>query len=311
MKEKIIFIVGPTASGKTGLAIELAKEINAEIISADSMQIYQGISIGTAKVTEKEMQGIPHHLIDCCKITDSFSVADFQKLCYQKIEEILSRKKKVIIVGGTGLYVSAIVNHMEFTEEKVDLEYRKKLEKLAIEHSNEYIYQLLEQIDPITAKTIHPNNLKRVIRALEIAKNANDLKSIHMEKEEKRKKELDVPYEYMVFYIDHEREKLYERINQRVDIMIKEGILEEAKKIFQMNLDASHTCMQAIGYKEFFPYFRGESTLEDAILKLKQETRRYAKRQMTWFKNQLNLIYLDGKKNTNELTNEIINKIND
>lgn len=311
MKEKIIFIVGPTASGKTGLAIELAKKINAEIISADSMQIYQEISIGTAKVTEKEMQGIPHHLIDCCKITDSFSVADFQKLCYQKIEEILSRGKKVIIVGGTGLYVSAIVNHMEFTEEKVDLKYRKKLEKLSIEHSNAYVYQLLEQIDPITAKTIHPNNLKRVIRALEIAKNANDLKSVHMEKEEKRKKELDTPYEYMLFYIDHEREKLYERINQRVDIMIQEGILEEAKKIFQMNLDDSHTCMQAIGYKEFFPYFRGESTLEDAILKLKQETRRYAKRQITWFKNQLELIYLDGKKNTNELTNEIINKIND
>lgn len=311
MKEKIIFIVGPTASGKTGLAIELAKKINAEIISADSMQIYQEISIGTAKVTEKEMQGIPHHLVDCCKITDSFSVADFQKLCYQKIEEILARGKKVIIVGGTGLYVSAIVNHMEFTEEKVDLKYRKELEKLAIEHSNAYVYELLEKIDPITAKTIHPNNLKRVIRALEIAKNANDLKSVHMEKEEKRKKELDTPYEYVLFYIAHEREKLYERINQRVDSMVQEGILEEAKKIFQMNLDTSHTCMQAIGYKEFFPYFRGESTLEDAILKLKQETRRYAKRQMTWFKNQLDLIYLDGKKNTNELTNDIIKKIND
>lgn len=310
MKQKVICIVGPTASGKTGLAIELAKKINAEIISADSMQIYKGLDIGTAKVTDEEAQGIKHHLIDICNITDKFSVADFKALCYDKIDEILSRGKNVIICGGTGLYISAIVDNMNFSEEDVDIEYRKYLEKLAQEKSNEYVYNMLKEIDPKSAETIHPNNLKRVIRALEIARNSDKIKSIHMEEEKERIKKEDSKYEFFVYYIDHDRDYLYERINKRVDIMVEDGVVDEALKVYNMNLDKDNTCMQAIGYKEFFPYFKGEDTLENCILKLKQETRRYAKRQMTWFKNKLNIIYLDGKKGTNELTNEIIESQN-
>lgn len=310
MKQKVICIVGPTASGKTGLAIELAKKINAEVISADSMQIYKGLDIGTAKVTDEEAQGIKHHLIDICNITDKFSVADFKALCYDKIDEILSRGKNVIICGGTGLYISAIVDNMNFSEEDVDIEYRKYLEKLAQEKSNEYVYNMLKEIDPKSAETIHPNNLKRVIRALEIARNSDKIKSIHMEEEKERIKKEDSKYEFFVYYIDHDRNYLYERINKRVDIMVEDGVVDEALKIYNMNLDKDNTCMQAIGYKEFFPYFKGEETLENCILKLKQETRRYAKRQMTWFKNKLNIIYLDGKKGTNELTNEIIESQN-
>lgn len=310
MKNKVICIVGPTASGKTGLSIELAKKINAEIISADSMQIYKELNVGTAKVTEDEMQGIKHHLINVCEITDKFSVADFKAMCYDKIDEILSRNKNVIICGGTGLYISAIVDDMNFTEEEIDFEYREYLEKLAKENSNEYVHNLLKEIDPKSADEIHPNNLKRVIRALEIAKNSNKLKSLHMEEEKERIKNKSSKYEFLVYYIDHDREYLYERINKRVEIMVKDGILDEALKIYNMNLDKNNTCMQAIGYKEFFPYFKGEDTLQNCILKLKQETRRYAKRQMTWFKNKLDIIYLNGKRNTNELVNDIIKSMN-
>lgn len=310
MKNKVICIVGPTASGKTGLSIELAKKINAEIISADSMQIYKELNVGTAKVTEDEMQGIKHHLINVCEITDKFSVADFKAMCYDKIDEILSRNKNVIICGGTGLYISAIVDDMNFTEEEIDFEYREYLEKLAKENSNEYVHNLLKEIDPKSADEIHPNNLKRVIRALEIAKNSNKLKSLHMEEEKERIKNKSSKYEFLVYYIAHDREYLYERINKRVDIMVKDGILDEALKIYNMNLDKNNTCMQAIGYKEFFPYFKGEDTLQNCILKLKQETRRYAKRQMTWFKNKLDIIYLNGKRNTNELVNDIIKSMN-
>lgn len=310
MKNKIICIVGPTASGKTGLSIELAKKIDAEIISADSMQIYKDLDIGTAKVTEEEMQGIKHHLINICEITDKFSVADFKSMCYDKINEILSRNKNVIICGGTGLYISAIVDDMNFNEEKTDIEYRDYLENLAKEKSNEYVHDLLKKIDPKSAMIIHPNNLKRVIRALEIAKNSDKLKSAHMDEEKERIKSRPSKYEFLIYYINHDREYLYDRINKRVDIMVDNGVVDEAFKIYNMNLDRDNTCMQAIGYKEFFPYFNGEDTLENCILKLKQETRRYAKRQITWFKNKLDIIYLDGKKSTNELANDIIKSMN-
>ncbi|MDO4282134.1 MAG: tRNA (adenosine(37)-N6)-dimethylallyltransferase MiaA [Clostridia bacterium] len=310
MKKKIICIVGPTASGKTGLSIELAKRIDAEIISADSMQIYKGLDIGTAKVTKEEMQGIKHHLIDICEITDKFSVADFKSICYDKINEILSRNKNVIICGGTGLYISAIVDDMNFDEEEVDIEYRKYLENLAKENSNEYVHDLLKKIDPVSASEIHPNNLKRVIRALEFVRNSDKLKSTHMREEKERILSKSSKYEFLIYYINHDREYLYERINKRVDMMIKDGVVEEALKVYHMNLGKDNTCMQAIGYKEFFPYFKGEDTLDNCILKLKQETRRYAKRQITWFKNKLDVCYLDGKKDTNELVNDIIESAN-
>ena len=306
--DKIICIVGPTASGKTGLAIELAKKIDAEIISADSMQIYRGLNVGTAKVTKEEAQGIPHHLIDICNIDENFSVAEFKQMCYDKIEEIRSRGKNVIIAGGTGLYVNAVVYNMNFNEENVDLEYRKKLENIAKEKGNDYLHSILENLDPITAKQIHKNNVKRVIRAIEMAQNVK-LKSIHMLEEEERKKKEKSKYDFLIFCINQEREYLYNRINLRVDLMLKDGILDEARKIYDMKLPNNNTCMQAIGYKEFFPYFEGKITLEEAIDTLKKETRHYAKRQMTWFNNKLQCINLDGSKPRNELVDEILKNV--
>lgn len=311
MKNKVICIVGPTASGKTGLGIELAKKINAEIISADSMQIYKGLDIGTAKVTKEEAEGIPHHLIDICDIQTKFSVADFKNMCYDKINEIIKKGKNVVIVGGTGLYVSSVVYNMNFEEQEVDFEYRKSLEELAKNTSNEEVHKILQKLDPISAQNIHPNNLKRVIRAIEIAKNSSILKSEHIENEKERIKTNKNIYDFLVFYIDWDRETLYERINKRVDVMMENGLLEEAKKVFNMNLPKDNTCMQAIAYKEFFPYFEGEISLEEAIEKLKLESRRYSKRQVTWFKNKLQPIYLNGKNSKEKLTKEIISYLTD
>lgn len=305
---KVICIVGPTASGKTGLAIELAKKINAEIISADSMQIYRGLNVGTAKVTEEEAQGIPHHLIDIVDVNQKYSVADFKSMCYDKIKEIQSRNRPVIIAGGTGLYVNAVVYNMDFTEEEIDESYREELDKIAKTQGNDYLYNMLLEVDPKSAENIHKNNVKRVIRALEMAK-ANNLKSTHMENEKNRIKNEKVPYDFIVFCIEQDREYLYNRINLRVDLMVKDGILEEAKKVYDMKLPSNNTCMQAIGYKEFFPYIEGKITLEEAIDTLKKETRHYAKRQLTWFNNKLNTIKLDGSKSKEELVNEILEYI--
>ena len=283
--DKIICIVGPTASGKTGLAIELAKKIDAEIISADSMQIYKGLNVGTAKVTEEEAQGIPHHIIDVCSPEEKFSVADFKDLCYDTIKEIKSRGKNVIIAGGTGLYVNAVVYNMNFTEEGAD-------------------YILIYQ-----KGTKHVNNVKRVIRAIEFAKKTNKLKSTHIQEEKDRISNQKSEYEFVVFCIEQERQYLYDRINLRVDLMLKDGILEEARKVYDMKLPQDNTCMQAIGYKEFFPYFEGKASIEECIDTLKKETRHYAKRQMTWFNNKLNSIKLDGSKSKDELVEEIIEKV--
>ena len=310
MKNKIICIVGPTASGKTGLSIELAKKINAEIISADSMQIYKELNIGTAKVTKKEAEGIPHHLINICEIDQKFSVAEFKNMCYDKIEEILQRGKNVIIVGGTGLYINSIVYNMNFDEQEIDFEYRNYLEDLAKNTSKEEVFKILQEIDPKSAENIHPNNLKRVIRAIEIAKNSNVLKSEHMESELKRIEVEESKYEFLVFNLIWNREILNERINKRVDIMMEQGLLEEAKKVYDMNLSKDNTCMQAIAYKEFFPYFEGKNSLEESIDKLKLESRKYAKRQVTWFKNKLKTISLKGEESKEKLTQDIIKYIN-
>lgn len=308
--DKVICIVGPTASGKTGLAIELAKKIDAEIISADSMQIYKGLDVGTAKVTKEEADGIPHHIIDVCSPEDKFSVADFKNLCYDTIKEIKSRGKNVIIAGGTGLYVNAVVYNMNFTEEETDTELRAELENIAKEKGNEYLHNMLRELDPKAADEIHMNNVKRVIRAIEIAKKTNTLKSTHMQEEKERIDTQKGLYDFVVFCIEQERQYLYDRINLRVDLMVNDGIIDEAKKVYDMKLPKDNTCMQAIGYKEFFPYFRGEATLEECIDILKKETRHYAKRQMTWFNNKLDTIKLDGSKPKKELVEEIIDILN-
>lgn len=299
-KPKVICIVGPTASGKTSISVELAKKLNGEIISADSMQIYKKLNIATAKVTKEEMQNIKHHIIDICDVTDNFSVADFKNMCYDKIDEILKRKKVPIIAGGTGLYISSVVYNMDFKEENIDNEFRESLYNLAKEKSNQYVHDILKDIDPESAKLIHPNNLKRVVRAIEMAKNTKKTKSEHMKDEQKRIQNENSKYNFLIFYIDHDKELLYDRINKRVDIMVDQGVVDEAKMVYDMKLDRNSTCMQAIGYKEFFPYFEGEITLEQAIEDLKKDTRKYAKRQKTWFKNKLDIICL----NANEMTKE-------
>ena len=299
-KSKVICIVGPTASGKTSISVELAKKLNGEIISADSMQIYKKLNIATAKVTKEEMQNIKHHIIDICDVTDNFSVADFKNMCYDKIDEILKRKKVPIIAGGTGLYISSVVYNMGFKEENIDNEFRESLYNLAKEKSNQYVHDILKDIDPESAKLIHPNNLKRVVRAIEMAKNTKKTKSEHMKDEQKRIQNENSKYNFLIFYIDHDKELLYDRINKRVDIMVDQGVVDEAKMVYDMKLDRNSTCMQAIGYKEFFPYFEGEITLEQAIEDLKKDTRKYAKRQKTWFKNKLDIICL----NANEMTKE-------
>lgn len=295
MKKKVICIVGPTASGKTGLSVELAKNINGQIISADSMQLYKDLDIATAKVTEEEMKGVKHHLIDICPPDKNFSVADFKKMCYDKIDEIISVGSIPIIVGGTGLYINAVVDNMQFENQEINFDYRRELENIAKNDGKEELYEMLRKLDPSSAEAIHPNNVKRVIRALEIAKFSTKLKSEHMHFEEDRKKNSDTEYDFLVFYIDYDRKKLYDRINKRVDIMIKDGLVNEAKKVYDMNLPTNYTCMQAIGYKEIFPFFRGEKTLEECIENLKVATRKYAKRQETWFKNKLDIIYIDGE----------------
>lgn len=307
MKNKVICIVGATASGKTKLSIELAKKINAEIISADSMQIYKELDVGTAKVTQREMQGISHHMIDICGIKDKFSVADFKDMCYHEIDKILEKGKNVVIVGGTGLYFNAIVYDMQFRNEIIDSDYRKKLIKRANEEGSDALYQELKKIDPKSALNIHPNNTKRVIRALEIAKNSTNLKSEHMLSENERLKKFSHPkYEFFVYFIDYPRVELYDRINKRIDIMVEDGILDEAKMIYDMKLDKDNTCMQAIGYKEFFDYFEGEISLDEAIDNLKKATRHYAKRQITWFNNKLECKYLKEYKDINSMIKEII-----
>lgn len=310
-KNKVICIVGPTASGKTDISIELAKKIsNVEIISADSMQIYKNLDIATAKITPEEMQQTPHHLINICDIDEKYSVAQYKRDCYMKIEEIFKRKNVPIIVGGTGLYVSAVVNNMSFPEQEINIEYRNSLYELAKLKSNKAVYEILEKLDPKAALNIHPNNLKRVIRAIEYAKFSQENKSEYIESEKERiEKKENIPYNFYVFGIKFDREKLYDRINYRVDKMIERGLIKEAKFVYDKKLPESSTCMQSIGYKEFFDYFENKKTLEECIEQLKKNTRRYAKRQITWFSHMDNITWLNAFDTKEKICNEILEKV--
>ena len=295
---KVICIVGPTASGKTSLSVELAKKINGEIISADSMQIYKELSIGTAKVTKEEMQNIPHHLVDFVDINEEFSVADFKKLAIEKIDDILSRNKVPILVGGTGLYISSIVNNMTFEDEQIDIKYREELYNLAKEKGNEYVHDILKKIDLKAANDIHPNNLKRVIRALEIAKSG----IIKTERLIEDKKRINNKYIFDIYCLNFSKEILNERINKRVDIMISNGLEKEARIVNKLK---TGTLRQAIGYKEFNEYFSGTKSLEEVVEEIKLRTRQYSKRQLTWFKKIENIKYLDALKTKEQLINSI------
>ena len=287
---EVVAIVGPTASGKTALSIELAKKYNGEIINGDSMQIYKGLDIGTAKITEEEMQGVPHHLLSFKEPTESFSVADYQKMVRAKISEIQERGKLPIIVGGSGLYVQAVLYDFQFTEEQVDEEARKayyeELEKLG----PEAMHAKLTALDPKTAQTIHPNNTRRVIRALEMI----ELSGVSKASEAHNRGEIPL-YRHVIIGLGENmsREELYDRINRRVDLMMDNGLLQEVKGLWQQNIRGVQS-IQAIGYKELYDYLDGRCSLEEAIENLKQNSRRYAKRQLTYFRNKMD-IYFVGK----------------
>ena len=285
-KYDVVAIIGPTAVGKTALSIRLAKELDGEIINGDSMQVYKGLDIGTAKITSEEMQGIPHHLLDIKEPTEGFSVAEYQQLVRAKIEEINARGKMPIIVGGTGLYVQSVLYDFQFTEQQVDeaarAAYYSQLEKLG----PEAMHARLAEVDPETAATIHPNNTRRVIRALEIAELAGSSKA----NEEHQRGTIPM-YNHFIIGIDMDREKLYERINLRVDIMMQQGLLEEARTLFDAGIRDTQA-VKAIGYKELFAYFEGRATLDEAVEQIKQNSRRYAKRQLTYFRNKMDIHWI-------------------
>lgn len=284
---KIIVICGPTASGKTALAVELAKLYNGEVISADSMQIYTDMDIASAKPTAEERQGIPHHLVGFLDPSESFSVADHVKLCGECARDILSRGKIPIICGGTGLYISSFVDNLTFDDSGQDFAFREEMRAFAAEHGNAALLEKLRGVDPETAATLHENNVGRIIRALEVYHTTGH--TISRAKEMSRQN--PSPYEFAMIALDFEdRAILRERINRRVDDMVRRGLVEEARKCFEQ--PDRPTAAQAIGCKELYPYFRGERSLDECIEELKLRTRQYAKRQMTWFRRDERIMHL-------------------
>lgn len=296
MKPKIVVIVGPTASGKTKLSIELAKKIDGEVVSCDSMQIYKEMDIGSAKPTIEEMQGIKHHLIDYISPEERYSVARYKQDAKKAIKEILEKGKVPIIVGGTGLYVNSLIYEIEYNKIEFDAEYREKLEEKA-KNGLEDLYEEAKKIDPKAMEIISPNDKKRIIRVLEIYHATKKTKT-ELEIESRKN---EVQYDYRVFAIDIRRDILYDRINKRVDKMIEQGLIQEVENLKQ-KYSKFPTAMQGLGYKEVVQYFENELTKEEMIEKIKQETRRYAKRQLTWFRKNKETIWLNGlddvQKNT-------------
>lgn len=287
-KEKVIVICGPTASGKTAMSIELAKKINGEIVSCDSMQIYKEMDIGTAKPTREEMQGIKHYMIDIISPDQRYSVADYKRDAKTAIREILKKGKTPIVVGGTGLYVDSLIYEIEYQDIKFDEEYRKELEKQSKENGLNTLYEEAKKIDPEAILKISPNDQKRILRILEIYHATGMTKT----EQEKKSREKEPEFDYKVYGLNMPREKLYERINLRVDLMIKQGLIKEVEEIYHKYSEFP-TAMQGLGYKEVVEYLKGNLTKEEMIEKIKQETRRYAKRQMTWFRKNKQTIWLD------------------
>ena len=300
-KPTVIVICGPTASGKTALSIELAKKINGEIVSADSMQIYKDMDIGSAKVTKEEAQGIKHYLIDYVLPDERYSVADFKRDATNAIREILQKGKVPIVVGGTGLYIDALIYEIAYQDIAIDEEYRSQLENIKNEKGLAYLYEQAMKIDPEAAKKISPNDFKRITRILEIYKATGKTKT--QQEIESRLKE--IPYNYKVFAIDYNRERLYERINKRVDNMLEKGLIEEVEALLE-KYKFFPTAMQGLGYKEVKQYLDGELSKEEMIEKIKQESRRYAKRQFTWFRKNKQTIWINGEDEITTNINSIV-----
>ncbi|HDR7915563.1 tRNA (adenosine(37)-N6)-dimethylallyltransferase MiaA [Bacillus pretiosus] len=304
-REKVAVIIGPTAVGKTKLSIDLAKALNGEIISGDSMQIYRTMDIGTAKVTKEEMDGIPHYMVDIKNPEESFSVAEFQERVRKHIREITERGKLPIIVGGTGLYIQSVLFDYQFTDDAGDTIYREQMEKLALERGVEYVHKKLQEVDPESAERIHANNVRRVIRALEIFHTTGEKMSDQLEKQEN-----ELLYDVSLIGLTMDREMLYDRINLRVDIMMDQGLLEEVEGLYNRGIRDCQS-IQAIGYKEIYGYFEDRVSLEEAVSQLKTNSRRYAKRQLTWFRNKMDVTWFDvtGGEKTSEILRYIEGKL--
>ncbi|APR00253.1 tRNA dimethylallyltransferase [Clostridium botulinum] len=301
----LLIIAGPTAVGKTDISIKLAEKLNGEIISADSMQIYKYMDIGSAKITKDEMKGIPHHLIDVVEPHEEFNVSSFKTLAEKSIKDIWSRGKLPIIAGGTGLYINSLIYNYDFTDADRDGKYREYLTKLSEDKGKEYVHSLLKDIDEKSYEKLYPNDLKRVVRALEVYKITG--KSISEYTKENEKKLYDIPYNVNYFVLNMNREVLYERINKRVDIMMGKGLIEEVKKLESMGYTPDMQSMKGIGYKEVLFYLNGDISLDEAIYLIKKGSRNYAKRQLTWFRKDKRSIWIDKDKYTFE--EEIVDKI--
>ena len=286
---KLVIIAGPTAVGKSECAVELSKKINGEVISADSMQVYRGMDVGTAKITPEEMQGIRHFGIDILNPDQNYDVTEFVSMAHEAMEQIYADEKIPVLCGGTGFYIQALAYDIDFGDEQVDIDYRKELKKFADKNGTEALHEKLREVDPESAEAIPAGNVKRVIRALEYFKNHGTKISEHNAEERRRKS----PYELYFFVLTDERKKLYERIDKRVDRMMDAGFLDEAERIYDLIGDKECTAAKAIGYRELFEYFRGECSLEEAVSKIKQDSRHFAKRQLTWFKRYPEVIWVD------------------
>ncbi|MBQ8301623.1 MAG: tRNA (adenosine(37)-N6)-dimethylallyltransferase MiaA [Clostridia bacterium] len=286
----LIVVAGPTASGKTGLAIEIANYVGGEIVSADSMQIYKYMDIGSAKPTKEEQSQAVHHLIDFVEPQEEFSVAEYTEKAHEVIADINSRGKTAVMVGGTGLYINSVVNDVTFGEMDTDYELREELHKLAVKKGSEHLLEMLAEFDEVSAKRLHPNNLRRIIRAIEFYKVTGKPISEHQEET----KQTESRYNPLMFLIDWDRDVLYDRINRRVDIMLEEGLLDEVKHLMDMGYTQELNSMKGIGYKEVMDYFDGKMSLDETIELIKQSSRRYAKRQLTWFRRDERIHYVSS-----------------
>ena len=294
--EKLLILSGPTAVGKTELSLRLAKAVGGEIISADSMQVYKGMDIGTAKITKEEMQGVPHHLIDILDPKEDFNVVRFKTLAKEKVKEINARGMVPIVVGGTGFYIQALLYDIDFTDNDDDMSYRHELEEKAEKEGPEALHEMLKEIDPESAEAIHANNVKRVIRALEFYKKSNTTISSH----NREQRENVSPYDYRYFALTDDRAKIYERIDRRVDIMLQNGLVDEVKRLLEAGVPEDSVSMQGLGYKEIVNYLQGRCSLEEAVYVIKRDTRHFAKRQLTWLRREKDVIWFDKSKETDD-----------
>ena len=291
-KEPLIILTGPTAVGKTDLSLKLAKRVDGEIISADSMQVYRQMDIGSAKIKSRDMQGIPHHLIDIMEPEEEFNVVTFQQLAKKAIADIRERGRIPIITGGTGFYIQSVLYDIDFTENPEDTTCREKLEQAADEKGPEYLHKMLAAVDKESAEQIHANNVKRVIRALEFYMQTGKKISQHNEQERKRQ----AAYNACYFVLDDKREAIYDRIDKRVDKMLQEGLVEEVKRLRERGCRRDMVSMQGIGYRQVFEYLEGNMSLEDTIEQIKKDTRHFAKRQLTWFGREKEVVMVDKSK---------------